>query len=100
MVARQVPRLDAHRDRERRLHRHRAAQHLAPKPHQGGRRKAAAMARDEPAQDLRLAPRTERRHLPVPLGPADRLDELGPAHDEIMQPVVELIDLTAQGIER
>ena len=105
MVARQVPdtgivvgRRD--RDGEFGLRHDRRAHELAPKPHQNADRQIAGVASAEAAQDLGLA----QRHLDAGvfflLGGADFGDQVGAAHQQVVQLVVDLVDLPTQGFER
>src|SRR6185437_6163837 len=81
------------------LQRDRAADQLAPKPHQDGTREGAAMPLDEAAQQRGLASRPDRGNPAALLGAGDRLNDLGALDDEIVQLVVDLVDAAAQVVE-
>ena len=54
------------------------------------------MARQETAQDLRLAPGAQRRRRIGAFQPADALDHRGARHQHVVQRVVEFVDAAAQ----
>ncbi len=105
MVARNVPvalrlgrRVDG--DRYRVLQPHGRAQQLAPHPHQCRGREGAAIAGNQAADDCRLARRLMGGDAPVvALVRRDAGDEVEPLDQKILQPVVNLVDASAQLFE-
>lgn len=69
------------------LHRGERRQHLAPYPHNRARRQFAAMALQQPAQDIGLAARMQRHRT---LGPARR--HFRPRHQQVMDGIVQPVD--------
>ena len=76
------------------------ADQLAPDPHQAGRRQARRGG--GPAAGGRSPPRGPGRSGTVPLAPqrADLRHHLGPAHQQVVQRVVEPVELRAQRGQR
>src|ERR1700676_2242635 len=101
MVARDVPetlrfgrRID--RDREGALQPGGRRQELAPHAYQCRRRERAMIARNEPADDFRLARRLVRGELVIAaLVRGDARENVYALDQEILQPVVNLVDASA-----
>ena len=101
MVARQIPqalgfgrREDG--NRKRRFEPYRRRQQLAPDPRHRGERQHAAMPGGKPPQDLRLARGLIERHIAALLADRHSADDLGPFDQQIVQPIVDLVDMPAQ----
>ena len=77
---------------------------LAPDPDDEALRKAAAVACQQAAKDLRFAARAHGwRNWGGgirPLHAGDRLRHLGPKHQKVVHRIVDLIDLGPQFVER
>ncbi len=107
MVAGEIPETlrfgrGKNRDRERGFEPHGSRQHLAPDAHDARHRQRAAVAGGEPAQDLSLARGLVERRIAVLLadcdflGGCDPADDISPLDQQIMQPVIDLVDVPAQ----
>ena len=81
---------------------HLRRQHLAPDADQHRNRERPLMPGQQAPEDARLAPRPERqRHgLGAALQRADLGDDVGAAHQKVVNLVVDAIDLVAQVFER
>jgi hypothetical protein len=86
-------------DAQRRLHRRHRFQQLAPQPHQRGAGQRAGVAVEKAAEDGGLAPRADRRAVALGAARGEAGHHLGTAHQQVVQGVVQLVDLGAQGGE-
>ena len=91
-----------YRDREAALGQEGRGHDLAPDPHDDREGERAFVARQQASQDGGLARRPQQSAggTTGALGLADAVGERHAAHDEIVNRVVDLVDLVAQGGER
>jgi len=102
MIARDVPetrprRREVDRDRKSALHPGRRGEQFAPDPHEAGGLHRPVVAGDEAAQDLRLARRLMRCDAAAALlAVGDPRDDCHALDQQILQPVIDLVDPAAQ----
>ena len=100
MIARQIPKplrvgRSENRDRERGFEPHGRRQQFSPDTDHRRYRQRPVMARSQPSQDLRLAPWLIKGDIVAFLGGRDLRNNFRPRDQQIVHPVIDLVDVTA-----